>query len=56
MTNSWVRIYSVILQAIVAVGGCVRSYCGLLYRLYEFGTKSPLLLRPFILGVGVQDT
>ena len=45
-----------ILQAIVALGGCVHSYCCLLYQLYEFGTMSPLLLRPFILGVGVEDT
>jgi hypothetical protein len=50
------KVYSVILQAIVAVGGCVRSYCGLLYQLYEFSTLSPLLLRPFIPGVGVEDT
>lgn len=45
-----------ILQAIVAVCGCVRSYCGLLYQLYECGTMSPLLLRHFIPGVGVEDT
>ena len=55
MTKCWVRIYSVILQAIVAVDGCVRSYCGLLYQLCEFGTMNPLLLWPFIPGVGVQD-
>jgi hypothetical protein len=55
MTKYWVRIYFVILQAIVSVGGCVRSYCSLLYQLYEFGTMSPLLLQPFIPGVGVED-